>query len=151
MALHINGDQHLTTLAQYGVGQQRDSMWSFCTPAIAAGYPRWWRPDELKLPHGNRPRHGLAETGEYVDAFGNKVYVYAVGNPAVGRALNRYERAHEKGSGFGFVLFDTVAKTYTVESYRFLVDAADGKASNQFPGWPVTIRQAENRGRNLLQ
>ncbi len=151
MALHINGDQHLATLVQYGVAQQRDSMWSFCTPAIAAGYPRWWRPDELKLPHGNRPRHGLAETGEYVDAFGNKVYVYAVGNPAVGRALNRYERAHEKGSGFGFVLFDTVAKTYTVESYRFLVDAADGKASNQFPGWPVTIRQAENRGRNLLQ
>jgi len=63
MALHINGDQHLTTLAQYGAEKQRDSIWSFCTPAIAAGYPRWWRPDELAMPHANRPQHGLPDTG----------------------------------------------------------------------------------------
>lgn len=151
MALHINGDQHLTTLAQYGVAQQRDSMWSFCTPAIAAGYPRWWRPDQLKIPHANRPRHGLANTGEYIDAFGNHVYVYAVGNPLVGQAPNRYDRAHEKGSGFGFITFDPAKKTYAIESFRFLIDATDGKASNQFPGWPVLIHQVENRGQNLLQ
>jgi alkaline phosphatase D len=151
MALHINGDQHLTTLAQYGVGKQRDRMWSFCTPAIAAGYPRWWRPDELKIPHANRPKHGLADTGEYVDAFGNKVYVYAVGNPAVGKAPNRYDKAHEKGSGFGFITFDPVKKTYAIDSFRFLIDPTDGKASNQFPGWPVTLHQSENRGQNRLE
>lgn len=151
MALHINGDQHLATLVQYGVGQQRDSLWSFCTPAIAAGYPRWWRPDDVGMPHANRPRHGLANTGEFLDGFGNKVYVYAVGNPAVGKAPNRYDRAHEKGSGFGFITFDPEKKTYAIDSYRFLVDPADGKASNQFPGWPVTIHQAENRGVNRLQ
>jgi len=151
MALHINGDQHITTLAQYGVGQQRDSMWSFCTPAIAAGYPRWWRPDELKMPHAHRPQHGLADTGEYVDAFGNKVYVYAVGNPVVGKAPHRYDKAHEKGSGFGFITFDPVKKTYVIDSFRFLIDPTDGRASNQFPGWPVTIHQAENRGENKLE
>ncbi len=150
MALHINGDQHLTTLAQYGVGRQRDSMWSFCTPAIAAGYPRWWRPDDVGMPHAKRPRHGRPHTGEYLDGFGNKVYVYAVGNPEVGKAPNRYDRAHEKGSGFGFITFDPVKKTYTLDSYRFLIDPTDGKASNQFPGWPVTIHQAENRGENRL-
>jgi len=150
MPLHINGDQHLTTLAQYGVSQQRDGMWSFCTPAIAAGYPRWWRPDEVGMPHANRPKHGLANTGEFLDGFGNKVYVYAVGNPAVGKAPNRYDKAHEKGSGFGFITFDTVKKTYAIDSFRFLIDATDGKASNQFPGWPVTIQQAENRGQNRL-
>ena len=151
MALHINGDQHLTTLVQYGVAQQRDSMWSFCTPAIAAGYQRWWRPDEVKILHAKRPKHGQSNTGEFIDAFGNKVYVYAVGNPEVAKAPNRYDRAHEKGSGFGFITFDTVGKTYTVESFRFLIDATDGKASNQFPGWPVIIHQAENRGENRLQ
>lgn len=150
MALHINGDQHLATLAQYGVGKQRDSMWSFCTPAIAAGYPRWWRPDDLGLPHTNRPKHGLADTGEFLDGFGNKVYVYAVGNPAVGKAPNRYDRAHEKGSGFGFITFDTAMKTYAIDSFRFLIDPADGKAFNQFPGWPVTIHQTENRGENRI-
>jgi alkaline phosphatase D len=150
MALHINGDQHLTTLVQYGVEKQRDSNWSFCTPAISAGYPRWWRPDELKMPHTNRPKHGLPDTGEFIDGLGNKAYVYCVGNPVVGKAPNRYDKAHEKASGFGFVTFDTEKKTYFIESFRFLIDATDGKASNQFPGWPVTIHQKENRGENVL-
>ncbi|MBB5032536.1 alkaline phosphatase D family protein [Prosthecobacter vanneervenii] len=150
MALHINGDQHLTTLTQYGVDKQRDSNWSFCTPAISAGYPRWWRPDELKMPHQNRPKHGLPDTGEFIDGFGNKAYVYAVGNPAVGQAANRYEKAHEKGSGFGFITFDTEKKTYFIESFRFLIDVKDGKTTNQFPGWPMTIQQQENRGENVI-
>jgi alkaline phosphatase D len=150
MALHINGDQHLTTLAQYGVDKQRDSNWSFCTPAIAAGYPRWWRPDEMKMPHTNRPKHGHDDTGEYLDGLGNKAYIYAVGNPQVGKAPNRYDKAHEKASGFGFITFDTEKKTYFIESFRFLIDATDGKPTNQFPGWPVTIHQKENRGENLI-
>ncbi len=148
--LHINGDQHLTSLAQYGVEKQRDSSWSFCTPAISAGYPRWWRPDEVGMPHQNRPRHGLPDTGEYLDGLGNKVYVYAVGNPENRPQGNRYERAHGKGSGFGLVTIDTEALTYRIDSFRFLIDATDGNASNQFPGWPVTIHQKENAGDNIL-
>jgi alkaline phosphatase D len=150
MPLHVNGDQHLTTLTQYGVDEQRDSCWSFCTPAIAAGYPRWWRPDEIGMAHQNRPKHGLADTGEYIDSFGNKVYVYAVGNPEVGTERNRYEKAHQKGSGFGLVSIDTENKTYHLDSFRFLIDATDGKDSNQFPGWPVTIYQTENMGENRI-
>lgn len=150
MPLHINGDQHLTTLSQYGVEKQRDSCWSFCTPAIAAGYPRWWRPDEIEMPHENRPQHDLPNTGEFIDGFGNKVYVYAVGNPEVASKRNRYERAHQKGSGFGLVTIDTEAKTYHLDAFQFLVDATDGKASNQFPGWPVTLHQKENGGMNVI-
>ena len=148
--LHINGDQHLTTLSQYGVDEQRDSCWSFCTPAISAGYPRWWRPDEVGMEHAHRPKHGNPNTGEYLDGFGNKVYVYAVGNPEVGTARNRYDKAHQKGSGFGFVTIDTEKKTYFIESFRFLVDATKLKPEDQFPGWPVTIHQQENAGDNLI-
>lgn len=151
LALHINGDQHLTSLVQYGVHQQRDSNWSFCTPAIAVGYPRWWRPDELQMPHQNRPQHGLPETGEYIDGLGNMAYVYAVGNPIVPESQNRYAKAHEKGSGFGLVTIDTAARTYLIESFRFLIDATDKNPENQFPGWPVTIHQSENRGENRLK
>ena len=150
MALHINGDQHLTTMTQYGVEKQRDSNWSFCTPAISAGYPRWWRPDEMNMPHTNRPKHGHPNTGEFIDGLGNKAYVYCVGNPEVGKAPNRYDKAHEKASGFGFITFDTVKKTYFIESFRFLVDATDGKPTNQFPGWPLTIHQKENQGENII-
>ena len=150
-ALHINGDQHLTTLCQYGVEEQRDSNWSFCPPAIAVGYPRWWRPDELNMPHENRPQHDLPNTGEYLEGLGNKVYVYAVGNPIVASQGTRYEKAHQKGSGFGVVTIDTKAKTYHIESFRFLIDPTDGKNDNQFSGWPVTIHQAENSGENQLR
>lgn len=150
MALHVNGDQHLTTLSQYGADQQRDANWAFCTPAIAAGYPRWWRPDDVGMHHENRPEHGREHTGEYLDGLGNRVYVYAVGNPEAGTEKNRYDLAHQKGSGFGLVSIDTQARTYLIESFRFLVDATDGKPGNQFPGWPVTIHQAENRGENRL-
>lgn len=151
MPLHINGDQHLTTLVQYGVDKQRDSCWSFCTPAISAGYPRWWNPERVGMPHENRPEHGLPNTGQYVDGFGNLVYVYAAGDPEVGTKKNRYELAHQKGSGFGIVTMDTEAKTYYLESFRFQVDATDGKASNQFAGWPVTIQQKENGGDNIIK
>jgi hypothetical protein len=151
MALHINGDQHLATMIQYGVEKQRDSNWSFCTPAIAVGYPRWWRPDEVGMPHEKRPAHGLPQTGEYLDGLGNKNYVYAVGNPEVGTAPHRYDKAHQKGSGFGLVTIDLVAKTYHCEAFKFLVDATDGKADNQFPGWPLTIHQTENRGENRVE
>jgi len=150
MPLHINGDQHITSLTQYGVDAQRDSCWSFCTPAIAAGYPRWWRPDELGMAHQNRPKHDLADTGEFMDSFGNKVYVYAVGNPEVGTERNRYEKAHQKGSGFGLVTIDSEAKTYNLDSFRFLIDATNGDGANQFPGWPVTIHQSENIGQNRI-
>lgn len=150
-ALHINGDQHLTSMSQYGVAAQRDGNWSFCTPAISAGYPRWWRPDQLQMPHANRPKHGLPDTGEFIEGFGNKVYVYAVGNPEVATKKNRYERAHQKASGFGLVTIDTEAKTYLCEAFRFLVDPTDGNPENQFPGWPVTIHMDENAGENRIE
>jgi hypothetical protein len=151
MALHVNGDQHLATLIQYGTDRQRNGNWSFCTPAIAVGYPRWWRPDEVGMPHQNRPAHAFPHTGEYLDGLGNRIYVHAVGNPEVPTARHRYEKAHQKGSGFGFVTVDTAARTYTLDAFRFLVDATDGKPENQFPGWPVTIHQSENRGENRLR
>ena len=150
MALHICGDQHLASISQYGVTKQRDSNWCFCTPAIAAGYPRWWRPDDVGMKHENRPAHGISNTGEYIDGFGNMVYVYSHGNPEVGSLKNRYELAHQKGSGFGLITIDTKAKTYTLDAFRFSVDATQDNPENQFQGWPLTIHQTENRGENRI-
>ena len=147
--LHVCGDQHLPSLVQYGADAQRDGSWAFCTPAISAGYPRWWRPDEVGTPHRNRPRHGLPHTGEFRDPLGNRVYVYAIGNPEVGVARDPYERAHQKSSGFGLVTVDTEARTYRIEAFRFL-STADSDGGGQFPGWPVTLHQAENAGDNRL-
>lgn len=149
-ALHICGDTHLGTLSQYGVDKQRDSNWAFCSPAIAAGWPRWWLPDVLNFPYAHRPTHGHSNTGEYIDAFGNPIYVYAVANPDVGESQNRYVKAHEKGSGFGTVVFDTDAKTFTVCAYKFNVDISEDLEGSRYPGYPVTIHQDENMGQNRL-
>ena len=106
----------------------------------------------LAWKHENRPAHGLDNTGEFLDGFSNKAYVYAVGNPVGGgKPQNRYESAHKRASGFGLVTVDSEKRTYTMDSFRFNIDATDGKASNQFPGWPVTIHQKENRGENVLK
>ncbi|MEM9346715.1 MAG: alkaline phosphatase D family protein [Planctomycetota bacterium] len=154
MPLHICGDQHLASAVQYGVKKQRDSFWAFCTPAISVGYQRWWRPDEIDhMPYQNRPKHNLPNTGEYLDGLGNKTYMYAIANP--GRDFrqgggDRYDLAHRKNSGFGLVTIDTDEKTYTLDCFKFHCDATDGKASNQYPGWPITIHQAENHGENRI-
>ena len=47
---HISGDQHVPSLVQYGIKNYRDAGWSFVPPAIAVGYSRWFRPDELNYP-----------------------------------------------------------------------------------------------------
>ncbi|MEM1061629.1 MAG: alkaline phosphatase D family protein [Planctomycetota bacterium] len=147
LPLHVNGDQHLATLTRYGADAPRDGSWSFCVPAIAANYQRWWRPDEIGMAHANRAVDGAPNTGDYVDSFGNHVYVHAVGNPPNGRVpggLGRYERADYKMSGFGFVTVDTDALTYRLDAFRFACDATDGNPADQLPGWPVVIDAVTN-------
>jgi len=148
--LHVCGDQHITTLLQHGIDEQRDSNWSLCTPAIAVGYQRWWRPDELGREYHNRPSHGVPNTGEYIDPLGNKVYVYTVGNPEGIRDPNRYRQAHIRSSGFSIVRIDHLMRTYTCESYIFLVDVTDNKNDDLFAGFPYTINQTDNYGRKPL-
>jgi len=148
-AFHINGDQHLPTLVQYGLDDYRDAGWSFNTPAICNFYMRWFLPDERGVPVVDRPEHGYPNTGKYEDAFGNKNYVYAVGNPGkitVDRE-SRYNNAQIRSSGFGFVTFDQKQRTIDIDAWRFLADVENpNPVRDQFPGWPKQISQFDNLG-----
>ena len=147
-AFHINGDQHLPCLVQYGLEEARDAGWTFCTPAISTGYPRWSQPDSLNLPFTDRPAHGLPNTGCYQDIFGNINYMYAVGNPKDEfSSIDRYQQAQNKSSGFGLITFDTRERTIKMEAFRFLADKDKPTDQDQFPGWPLTIAQTDNDGR----
>lgn len=146
---HINGDQHLPYAVQYGLDEPRDAGWTYCTPAISTGYIRWGQPDLLNVPYTDRPEHGLPNTGIYPDGFGNINYVYAVGNPMDNyQDKNRYQQAQNKSSGFGIITFDTNARTIKMEAYRFLADKDNPQLDDHFPGWPLTISQTDNDGRN---
>jgi phosphodiesterase/alkaline phosphatase D-like protein len=143
-AFHICGDQHLTSMIQYGTEKFRDAGWTFCTPAIAVGYPRFFLPDQLYWKIQNRPQHNHPNTGEYKDGFGNKNYIYAVGNPDdKDQHENRYKKADLKASGFGLIHFNKEEREITCESFRFLGDL-DKRQDAQFPGWPVSIDLDEN-------
>lgn len=148
---HICGDQHVPSIVRYGIEDFRDAGWAFCTPAIAVGYSRWFRPDELNRPVINRPEHGLPNTGEYIDAFGNKNYVYAIGNPIDFAGIrNRYELQQNKTAGMGFVIFDRDTRDITMESWHFLSDVLKPDEFSQHPGWPHTINQFDNYGRKAV-
>lgn len=149
-AFHICGDQHLPYLIQYGIKDYRDAGWVFCTPAIAVGYQRYFLPDRLGWPVVNRPAHGNPNTGCYKDGFGNLNYIYAVGNPdEINRHENRYRQADLRSSGFGIIRFNLSTRDITAEAYRFLSKTAQGEFL-QFPGWPLTINQLDNYGREPL-
>ena len=45
---------------------------------------------------------------------------------------------------------DLVNKTYEIHAYKFAVNVLDNDPGNEFPGWPITIQQAENKGKNKL-
>ena len=146
---HINGDQHVPSLVQYGLKNYRDAGWSFCTPAISVVYLRWFLPDEIGYPVLDRPEHGYPNTGKYTDAFGNKNYVYAIGNP--GKITidkeSRYSHALIRSSGFGFVTFDKNDRTINVEAWRFKADVENpNPMRDQFAGWPFKISQFDNLG-----
>ncbi|KKM97873.1 hypothetical protein LCGC14_1163670 [marine sediment metagenome] len=148
-AFHINGDQHLPFMVQYSVDNPRDGGWTFCTPAISTGYPRWGQPDLVNKPFFDRPDHNLPNTGCYKDIFGNDNYIYAVGNPVddFEGEKNRYVKCQKKSSGFGMVTFDQTERTIKMEAFRFLADIDRDSEENCFPGWPLTINQMDNDGR----
>ena len=146
---HINGDQHVPSLVQYGLKNYRDAGWSYCTPAIAVMYLRWFLPDELGHPILDRPAHGYPNTGKYTDAFGNKNFVYAIGNPGKITIDNssRYNHAQIRSSGFGFVTFDTKERTIDIDAFRFKADVVNpNPVRDEFPGWPLKISQLDNLG-----
>lgn len=150
-AFHVSGDQHLGTLVQHGLDEHRDAIWGFCTPAISNLYRRWWRADDMGMPHANRPEHGFENTGEYLDGLKNKLYMHAVANPPLEAfGADRYERQQSLAAGFGFCVFDPVERTIDIECYKFMTDVDDPSQESQYPGWPVRITQDDNDGRDTV-
>ncbi len=142
-ALMIGGDQHLATVIQHGVNDWGDSGYSFCVPSIVNFYNRWWDPREAAA----RPIHGTQEhLGDYLDGFHNKVTMHAYGNPDESR-VNRYGGEWGgRAAGYGLIRFDVSSREITMECWPRGVDVTQDDAE-QYAGWPVTINQLDNYGR----
>ena len=139
-AVHIAGDQHLGTVFHHGIEEQGDAGYSFCVPSIANFYLRWWSPEN---PGKNRQLGAPEYTGEHIDGLGNRVICHAAANPEQkhplpGKALNTF------AAGFGTVEFDKKNRTITFNCWPRNVDVG---VAAQYPGWPITIDQVDNFGK----
>ncbi len=141
-ALMLAGDQHLPTIIQHGIDQHHDAGFSFCVPAGATGYQRWWRPEEIDHMVREGERHGgRANTGKYADGFGNLIDVHALANPPARRtSKTRLEMGQQKSAGFGVVRVNKARGTFTLEAWPVGIDPTrPGAGDEQYPGWPMTV------------
>jgi hypothetical protein len=140
-AVHIAGDQHLGTIFHHGIDDWEDAGYSFCVPSIANLYLRWWKPEKP----GENVQPGMPEyTGRHLDGFGNRVTCWAAANPSAGR--NGGGKLTTRAAGFGVVRFNKKSREITFECWPRNVDVTES-GTRQYPGWPKTIKQADNYAR----
>ena len=141
-AFHIGGDQHLATIVHHGIDTWGDACWSVVTPSIANFYPRAWVP--LKPAHNWR-KGMVAHTGEFRDAFGNTITLWAHTNP---RKMGKEPASiHDKMPGYTVVRFRKRTRKITMECWPLFADPRDPKTGGQYEGGPKTIGQLDNYGR----
>jgi phosphodiesterase/alkaline phosphatase D-like protein len=142
-AFHIAGDQHLPAVVHYGVDAHRDAGVAFAGPAVNVGYRRWWEPARTRR---NQPAGSRELTGDFLDHFGNRLTVLAVRNGPAELRQPAIANAEDKTSGLGLVRFNKRQRTITIECWPYTADVT--KPGAQMPGWPVTVAQLSNYGRN---
>ncbi|MCK4294241.1 MAG: hypothetical protein KAY65_13665 [Planctomycetes bacterium] len=142
-AFMIAGDQHLGTIIHHGIDNWNDAGYSLCVPSIANLYLRWWVP----LEPGKNREPGMPEyTGEFLDGFGNKITMLAVANPT---PEENHDKLTTRAAGFGVVRFNKKTREITVECWPRKIDIAD-PGTKQYSGWPRTIKQQDNYGREAV-
>ena len=75
--------------------------------------------------------------------LGNMIRMLAYANPE-----DRKDET-KRADGYGIVRFNKPDRTITFECWPRFASVDDGDAA-QFPGWPVTIRDEENDGREVV-
>jgi hypothetical protein len=129
-AVHIAGDQHLTTVIRHGIEEFGDGPWAFVVPAsVNTYYKRWWWPEDEQPGMNHDPGNPLPWTGDYFDGLGNRITMVAYANP----------EGPSEGGGFGVIRFNKPSGEVTFECWPrdVYIPAKDAK---QFTGWPVTVK-----------
>jgi len=127
-ALHIAGDQHLSTIIQHGIDQFEDGPWAFVVPAIVNNYySRWWWPIDEKA--GANANGVLPWNGRFLDGFGNKITMFAYVNPD----------NPSNGAGYGLIRFRLAEKEVILECWPRDMDVSNQEAK-QFSGFPFKIK-----------
>lgn len=137
-APHLSGDQHLGTTSHYGVEGFRDGVYAVCTPAISNIWPRRWFP-----PHpAPNALPGARNTGDYMDAFGNRLTVLAVANPAQYPGPGPRDLRF-RVTGYTILRCNRATRKTTITQWPRWIDPSTPGAK-PYNGWPITIDQLDN-------
>ncbi len=135
-AVHIGGDQHISTVVQHGIDAFRDGPYAFVVPAIVNNYySRWWKPVDQKTGANPRSDTALPWTGDFLDGFHNKITMLAYANPD----------SPSEGAGYGLIRFNKNEQTVTFECWPRFVDVTNEEEAEQFEGWPVVVAMGNER------
>ncbi|GAA4237642.1 hypothetical protein GCM10022291_25040 [Postechiella marina] len=136
----IAGDQHLGSVVQHGVENWNNAGYSFAVPAAANYWLRWWNPDSKGANHiEGMPNY----TGEYKDAFHNKITVHVVANPTHTDNEPKTDLLKGRAAGYGIIRFNKFKREVTYECWERNVDMF-AKGSKPYKGWPITFSQIDN-------
>ncbi len=142
-AVHLCGDQHLAVVVKHGISEHGDGPYGFTGPALVNTiYGRWWHPEDEKPGPNPVPNTPLPWTGDFKDGLGNKISMLAYANPE-----DRNDE-RKRADGFGIVRFNKKKREVTFECWPRFCDVQNGD-DEQFPGWPITVRQDANDGRKV--
>ena len=135
-AIHLCGDQHLAVTLKHGIDGHRDGPYGFTSPALVnTVYARWWHPKDERPGANPMPGSPLPWTGDYRDGLGNRISIMAYANP------QDLKDERKRADGYGLVRFNKRSGQVTFECWpRF-------SQGEQFPGWPITVRNDDNDGR----
>lgn len=137
-AMHLAGDQPVSSVVRYGIDQWDDAGYAFSVPSIGSQTTRRWFPADGGA---NRPAEAPKYTGQFKDGFGNLFTVLAAANPTVGKEATAIAASP---TGFGVVKFARDSREIRFESWT----GGGAKAFSQpSPGWPVVVRQIDNYSR----
>lgn len=144
-AFHIAGDQHLGSFIRYGVDAHGDGGFAFAGPALNNIWPRrFWRPVADIAAHSyENPSY----VDDHTDGFGNKMTVMAAANPY--DTGFEPEIIHNRATGYGLVTFNKKERTIKTECWSRFMDPVR-ESGIQNPGWPITVKQADNYGRKAV-
>ena len=150
-AVHIAGDQHLSTMVQHGIQNHGDAIFSFTAPAVSNAYARAYYPGFKGSYYTTTPPKPEQYLGNRLDGFQNKVTFLAVANPDIrpdGTYTTKQQpRLNQQVPGFGIIDFNTAKHTITFHSLPRSEVVASRLKGGEYPGWPVTIKASDNDGR----
>lgn len=138
-ASHLCGDQHIAVMVKHGIDEPGDGPYAFTSPAIVNTiYRRWWWPESEMAGPDPVKDSPLPFTGDYEDGLGNKIRMLAYANVLPNTSIE--DDPDALAEGFGIARFSRIDRTTTVECWKRYAD-------EQFPGWPVHFKWADNDGR----